>query len=695
MKTTIIKNEFKDIKTVVFYKFNKYIPELNSIDSELYNKIKTNFRSVKTQYKGSEDKLDDNTFSEYNLSYYIDKGKFNDNLLIEYLDNNSLEKIGKNTKDLVTIENSLFPTLSNEVGDIDNKFFKSGIISNQLVLTFNINENFEENIWKLEFYEGIIDSNNTEGDFLCYEFLNKFNSEIISETPIAIITFGPDNSIKNNPNEFYFENDPMLNDKNNNERLSLKEYKKLLDEIFNYKYIITSFLNKDGFIELNISYKSWIDSINPNRNMNNYLTRNDDFYSLINSYDSIKNVEDNLWLDTTSGNIIGNSLIEYVRDNLPILYRKISKYIDKKYSSHIEYNKGDTTIYNNSLWESLSNENINNNPYFSDNWILSNKITSILTTKVLIEFNPYNSGFFENNINKNYIIVSSNNKSFSFYLKNNTGYTLNTNNPCSISSSEYLPKTDYNLRNVSKDLYILTINKWDNILKTKKIIFNYITSNSFLEFNALGKNSLYIQYSNWINYFSEPNLKFSEVLVNDVLMDLSKFNGSLELNVSDSIKVKILELNNYNLTDITASYLIDNDIFNKTIPVTEDENRNYIFEDTINYTRATYTLNLVKKFYKIKVISLEGFEVSEVISQINYDSEYNLKFYTKSGFNFKELTLENPITGKFITITDSNLNSLINFENTKIRLSKDSEIYNFYISNIKTNYNIQLIKYDN
>lgn len=697
MKTTIVKNEFKDIKTVVFYKFNKYIPELSYIDQDLYNNIKNNFKSIKIQYKGSEDKLDDNTFSEYNLSYCIDKKKFNDELLIEYLDDISLNKIGKNTKDLITIENSIFPTLSNEVGDINNKFFKSGLVSNQLVLTFNINEKFEENIWKIEFYEDIIDSNNIEEDFICYEFLNRFNKNAINKIPIAIITFGPENTTKNNPDEFYFEYDPMLSDKNNNERLTLKEYKELLEEIYNYKYVITSFLNKDGLIELNLSYKSWINSINPNRNMNKYLVRNDDFYSLINSYDSLKNIEDYLWIDKTSGNIVGNSIIEYLKDNFPILYRKISKYYNNnKYSSSIEYNLGDKVTYNESIWESLSNENINNNPYFDNNWILSSKVNSIFTTKVLLEFNPFNSGYFENNneVNKNYVIIS-NNESFSFYLKNNTGYTLNTKNPCSISNSEYLPDTDYELINISKDLYIIKIKRWENVFKTNKIIFNYLTSKSFLEFNALGKDSLYIQYFNWINYFSEPNLKFSEILVNNTPIDITKFNGSIELNIADNIKIKVSELNNYKLNNISANYLIDNETVNEIIPVLENEDRTYSFEDTVKFTRSTYTLNLIKKFYKIKILNLEGFEVSEVISQINYDSEYNLKFYTKNESRFKELTLINPITEKFITINEFNLNSLIDFENIKIKLSKKDDIYNFYISNVKTNYNIQLIKYDN
>lgn len=50
--------------------------------------------------------------------------------------------------------------------------------------------------------------------------------------------------------------------------------------------------NNSEVESVNLSYKSWVDSTNPNRNMNKYLLRNDEYWSTIDSVGIIETVED-------------------------------------------------------------------------------------------------------------------------------------------------------------------------------------------------------------------------------------------------------------------------------------------------------------------------------------------------------------------------------------------------------------------
>ena len=59
--------------------------------------------------------------------------------------------------------------------------------------------------------------------------------------------------------------------------------KELLDEVTGEKMIWMLISNNSEVESVNLSYKSWVDSTNPNRNMNKYLLRNDEYWSTIDS----------------------------------------------------------------------------------------------------------------------------------------------------------------------------------------------------------------------------------------------------------------------------------------------------------------------------------------------------------------------------------------------------------------------------
>ena len=61
--------------------------------------------------------------------------------------------------------------------------------------------------------------------------------------------------------------------------------------------------NNSEIEEVNLSYKSWVDSINPNRNMNKYLVRNDEYWSTKDSMGIVESIPDlpEILIDANSG----------------------------------------------------------------------------------------------------------------------------------------------------------------------------------------------------------------------------------------------------------------------------------------------------------------------------------------------------------------------------------------------------------
>ena len=74
MKLTIGNNNFTDIGTAVFY-------TQQDLDNRTYSKV---------QYKSNSSLLYQRDFSEYNFSYEVEKGKFNDEFLVDYLGEKTL-----------------------------------------------------------------------------------------------------------------------------------------------------------------------------------------------------------------------------------------------------------------------------------------------------------------------------------------------------------------------------------------------------------------------------------------------------------------------------------------------------------------------------------------------------------------------------------------------------------------------------
>lgn len=687
MKIIINRDNFGDIGTAVFYKFIKYIPE-NEVPIEEVEKVIDSFRSDNIKYKGNRSFINNLDFSEYDFSYIVNKFKFNDNFLIKFLDTNSKNLIGKKLDDLEIIEKSLFPTIVNKEETDSFDYFGSTIISNQ---TFIMLESLP-GYWKVELYEDVVESNNTTGGFIDSEILDYIGEEKLN-SPAMTIILGPENNVKNNSIDKYFPNDPMIEDKNDNDLMDISEYKNLEEEVLLNKMISILISMDNSINDINLSYKSWVDSKNPNRNMNKYIIRNDEYYSSKDSINIIENNKDtDFWFDKNSGTIVGNNI--YQIENCPILSSKINKIDKTKYSPFIRYNKGDIVYFDGKKWESLSNNNYHNNPYFSSQWIISDKITNIFTPKVSILINPLNSGY--TNPGGSITVNTSVRKTFRVIEK--LGYVLDENNPCSDGAGNYLTGTEYSLStNINPSGEIIkniTILNWNKPIESQRLVFNFKETGCFFNFNALDDGVL-VPYGNWKNYFNESNFEINGLIVSgEHTIPRPDKDGYITVNPEDSIEIIFNELNKYSISKVISNYILNNVPQKKEIIPEIDDSGNTIIKDIVNYSSTTYTLELTDKILTILVNSFSGFEISKVIDRLIYGDDYLLNFYELDGNIFDHVNIK--VNGKDeqqINISSSDINKDINFLGTTVRLelNNTTKIYSLSLKNITFSYKIEIL----
>lgn len=110
-------------------------PEIKTSDfqAELNRFVSDNpeqIRPKKVYYHGSKNRIIERDFAEYDFSWLVDKGKFNEKLKIQYLDDDGKDLIGKKVEELSKLEDILFPT-SYQITQYDNTktYNKNDIVS--------------------------------------------------------------------------------------------------------------------------------------------------------------------------------------------------------------------------------------------------------------------------------------------------------------------------------------------------------------------------------------------------------------------------------------------------------------------------------------------------------------------------------------------------------------------------------------
>lgn len=711
MKIEVNKNKknIKDIKTAVCYKGSydktgsiifKYVP--NTKDSESFFSISNHIYSD-LQYLGTNERLENNDFAEYEFSHLINKGKFNDNLLINQLDNNSRNLINLNTEISTTVESCLFPSLGLNSERPRFKYFGSSTYQSSKFFSFDL----DEGVYKLELYDEIVESN-YDGSFYEFDAL-KYSNISADIEPSIIITLGPDRNDLRNSESWYYENDGIRS-----ETLSkAAEYGKLLNEL-NFRKVINIYLpekeNQD--IEVNVSLEAWKDdNKNPNRNTHLQVLINDYFHGSKNKINPIqKNNYTNLKYDINSMTLVSNSEMVPLND-CPILRSKVSKLNNEirtvgnsNWQSSIRYNLGDVVSYNNIIWESLVENNIGNNPQLSSVWEEIDKLTNYYTNRLSVSF--YDSVFENVGVIKpaGDIIITDDTENIELSVKENTGFDLVTDTlyiyPPYNGSSELPLVRDsevlngYNYEHFkSQDLghiFIFSKNQINLLKEIDYLYFKTTSKNYNINFQVTVNYGDRVDNLSWSSWSSDnKNISLTATLSSNsgtiTEYKLDDKNSSFISSTQDII--------NLELKDSSGIYKLDSVVTNRdeVIPSNDDKVNNIIVnplpEDDTK-SSILYTLMINSTPIKLRVEKFDNFVVEKAQQIIKINESGLVRFYVSdSDKEFDKASIEVGdrrlefrageklgVNGCIISLTD-NPDGIYSLEFTRISTNINIELH--------------------
>lgn len=692
MRVVINKQDFSGIGTAVFYKKHKFFPEdINIIPEEERSEL--NFTSDLVKYHGSSNNFPSINFAEYDFSYLVNKYKFDNKLLITELDRKSQELIGKNIDDTNKIEKILFPTLIDSEEE-QIKYFGSMKINDRNIFFFEIPNDYD----KIEIYDDVLNSNtDINGEsFIEYEYLEL--SGLYEETriiPSIVIYLGPENKYLNNPTNMYYEDDPMrtlsYRREAGGERKSDVVYSRLIDEILGKKVVYLLLATNDTVIDFNIALSAWNNNDNSNRNKWKYNIRNDEYYNIKNNVGIVEE-DNNIYLDKKSDTILGNYAItsscpiktkklnrlycdiysetklyslgeeasylnqiwasnisnnlgNYPEENSPYWTLKNKEYPSQYYSPYRKYMKGEITKYlidpesnKYMVWESLVNDNINNDPLLSPSWILSKKFLDFETHIIYISTNPNNTGSI---LNPNTQITVNSASNVTFNIEEGLGYIYNSVNLIGPNNDiiDLEEGVDYTYTEINtEDEYSKSVNisDWSEIIDDESdkystnIVFNFVKSPSILNLKFEEGGTIYNLYEIQNLFTNGFNLN---VYIGGVSYQIPE-NG--QLTISDPETNPDIFINysgELNLRKVISNYRIGSNFGSEIIPFSENSINNIV-----NFSEATYTFYLESRKREILIriknnkllmngSYIENYDIENQSLEVNYGDSYILTFF--------------------------------------------------------------------
>lgn len=592
MKLTIGNNNFADIGTAVFY-------TQGDLDNRTYSKV---------QHKSNSSLLYERDFSEYNFSYEVEKDKFNDEFLVDYLGNKTLSLFEPSSNSLEKLEYIIFPTFGNEEWEgNDNKYFGTTLINNQVFVLLHA----EKGIKRVELYNGFIYKNNDNPSPTASNFvsIDSLLSQGITPTeePYFIIELG----------------EPLGDEVV--ESTDLVRIKELSDEVEYEKMIWLLITSNNEVSEVNLSYKSWVDSDNPNRNMNKYLLRNDEFWStkdLVRINDVVEDTDDNVVLDANSGTLLGTEKLDISR---LLAFQKIKSRVDSceysdkgqgypNYFPYMTYKTGDKVFYGGDIWESVADNNFNSNPALSTKWIRSSVMEDNRSINIIVKVIPEDGGYCNP---MGVISLPSIYSVMRFKIYPGPGYELDTLQPCLLDDKDYIvfSNTNYDYL-VPHDVVIVT--DWRDVIKTGKLVFNLKELGSSITLSAEYEGEEF-DYPNWGSAFNETNFTIYKMVeidgedsytINDPYVNDS---GELKVTTGKKIELYFKEFINYSISNVEMIYKESINSDPVTVYLTPEkleDNECRITISKVNFTIATLKLILSDKQVTATIIEHSGFEIS-------------------------------------------------------------------------------------
>lgn len=599
MKLSIGNNNFTDIGTAVFYTDA-------DIAGGTYSKV---------QHKSNSSHLYEGDFSEYDFSYDVEKNKFNDEFKIDYVGEKTLSMFEKSSEVLEKLESVIFPTLGDETWNKDSdseKYFGTTLIGNQVFALLHA----EKGISRVELYPGIIERNNNSkylDNFVCYD-----NLDNPSQVPYFVITLG----IPREGEEY----DPDID---------LVREKELRDEVKYEKMIWLLITSNNEVTGINLSYRSWIDSINPNRNMNKYLLRNDEFFSTKDSIGITEALEDvpEVVIDANSGTLLSTRTIDIEK---LLAFNKIKERVEKnKYSDgqkypnyfpYVTYKTGDKVYYGGTVWESVSDNNFNSNPALSTKWVKGEVMEESRSIRIIVSVTPKTGGYCEPS---GIISIPSIDHTMGFVVYPGPGYELNNLVPCLVDDNKVVPLPDkYFDYSVPDNLVIM--HDWSEVIKTNKLVFYLKDIGSKLRLVAEYGGSDVI-YPDWISTFNESDLYVYKMIESDhegnnpieyepPYVDKS---GEVDVTTGKKLEFYVKELMIYN---IVGAELETEDGDSQVSSEVTENNETKITIPEVNFTSGTLRLLLSTKEVSATITEFSGFEVSSYSIKTTSGGPVEFKF---------------------------------------------------------------------
>lgn len=324
-------------------------------------------------------------FMEYDFKFKLDKGYYSSFNISNFISSQTMSSLLGDSNNLSDIpSNLLMYQISNNDTNRNYSLFEifNPGDSTEMILDLGVN------IQKIEFYDRFLNYEfNEDGEISDVEEYNINNPNPLSEVPILIVEFGPEESYE--PEDYYNKEEMPI--KPDWDEESERKYLMEIEEYSNKKFLTISTTSSDsGYLNLSLSsHKSQID---PHRNQEKYAIENKDFKSMMNSVGkTIESYDDtSIVLDKRSNTILGNSILDsssliLLNDKINLSSKKIpvtskdenegiiTRYYEE-YKDYVVYHENDSVYYKGDVFISLINGNLSENPSISPMWALMSKI---------------------------------------------------------------------------------------------------------------------------------------------------------------------------------------------------------------------------------------------------------------------------------------------------------------------------------
>ena len=315
--------KFSDLGTIVLYPTRTFHAEIQGKDSEYKEKIiqKSTTNTILYSTNLTSEYSD---FAKYDFRFNLPETDYWSTLLPNLYDyNDTVEKFGDRFD---SYSENLVPQLSPENIEQDKHFFGKLVYKENTIFLINIPReiktlynslNDPKTVWKVEFYNERLTSNNKRGNFIDYDILSLYSPEEIEAEPILSVYFGPswdtqllDHTLGDLPDDYLSRyshlalggnclTEEIYNGFEN--YISKGEYLKLVSEEINSDRILYIINTTDGELKtIDMFSAGYSESYNKHRKFNTTTLRNDETLGY-----SILEKHGNMIFDARSSVILG------------------------------------------------------------------------------------------------------------------------------------------------------------------------------------------------------------------------------------------------------------------------------------------------------------------------------------------------------------------------------------------------------